>query len=189
MNVLFNILAHSIGSIFIGVLITIAGIALMFFIIRGWWKNSEFSPISFLVGGILFVLLSFQTILICGAITIKSYSEDVEKGINSIVENMPQDRELKQSEGQQILDNINKEWPLVGHYVNQAYFQGYTSDNIAKAMVDELNSHMNWFILRRFGWCLLFVVTGASAVIWSLSSHKGGRGIGKTPYTVSEDVF
>lgn len=188
MNILFNILAHSIGCIFAGVLIAISGIALMFFIIRSWWKDSDFSPISILVGGILFVFLSFQAILICGAITIKSYSDDLEEGINSIVENMPQDRDLKQSERQQILDNINKECPLAGYYVNQAYFQGYTSANIAESMVNELNSYMNWFILRRLGWCLLFVVIGASAVIKSLSSHNGGRNTRK-PYTVSEDVF
>lgn len=71
MSYLINILQYSIGSLFIGVLITLIGVCLMFYIVKSWRRGAEFSPGSFIVGAILFFFLSFQSVLLCGAITIK----------------------------------------------------------------------------------------------------------------------
>ena len=94
MEALFNILAHSLSSIFLGVFIAVAGVALMFFIIHLWWRNSNFTPLSFLVAFILFCLLSFQVVLICGAMTIKGYGDDIERTVNELVSQMPSDMQL-----------------------------------------------------------------------------------------------
>ena len=58
MGALFNILAHSIGSLFIGLLITFVGVSLMFFIIKSWRRGAQFSLLSFVVGLVLFCLLA-----------------------------------------------------------------------------------------------------------------------------------
>ncbi|MBO5631418.1 MAG: hypothetical protein J5965_20315, partial [Aeriscardovia sp.] len=71
MGAIFNILVHSLGSLFLGVLITLAGMALMMFIIKSWHKNREFTPLSLIVASVLFVILAFHSIIICGAVTIK----------------------------------------------------------------------------------------------------------------------
>ena len=155
-----------------GVLLTIIGIVLMFVLIRLWWRNCTFTPMSFVVGGILFFFLAFQAVLLCGAITIKSYSDDVENAINVMVDGLPEDVLFSTEDSQTILDNIGEEWPLVGYYVNMADFQGHTPATIAGAMVDELCSYMNWFILRRVGWCLLFVLVGAIIVIKTITIHN-----------------
>lgn len=73
-----NIFYHSLGSMLVGVVLTIIGIILMYVLIRLWWRNSTFSIASIVVGIILFFFLSFQSILLCGAITIKSYCDDVD---------------------------------------------------------------------------------------------------------------
>lgn len=59
MGALFNILTHSLGSIFLGIVIAVGGVVLMFFIIHSWWRNSNFTPLSFLIAFILFFLLSY----------------------------------------------------------------------------------------------------------------------------------
>ena len=165
MGALFNILAHSIGSLFIGLLITFVGVSLMFFIIKSWRRGALFSPLSFVVGAVLFCLLAFQSVLFCGAVTIKSYSDDVERAINGMVEGIPDGVAFSQADSQQLLDSISREWPLVGYYVNLADFSGHTPATIASAMADELRAFMNRFMLRRLGWCLLFVVVGAAVVL------------------------
>lgn len=169
MGALINIFMYSIGSIFLGILLTVLGIVLMFVLIRLWWKKGNFTPMSFLVGAILFFFLSFQSILLCGAVTIKSYCDDVEHAINRMVENVPDDVTFTQEDSQVLLDEISTEWPLVGYYVNLADFQGHTPVTIAQAMADELRSFMNYFILRRIGWSLLFVIIGAVIVIKTIS--------------------
>lgn len=169
MGALINILMYSMGSLLLGVLLTIIGIVLMFMLIRSWWRNSTFTLMSFVVGVILFFFLSFQAVLLCGAVTIKSYCGDVEKTINDLVSNVPQDIPFSTENSQQILDRISEEWPLVGYYVNMADFQGHTSATIGAAMADELRSYMNRFIWRRVAWSLCFVVVGAIIVIKTIS--------------------
>ena len=157
------------GSLLRGVFLTILGIVLMFVLIRSWWRDSTFTPMSFVVGGILFFFLAFQAVLLCGAVTIKSYCDDVEMAIDGMVANVPDDILFSTEDSQQILDRISEEWPLVGYYVNMADFQGHTSATIGSAMADELRSYMNWFILRRVCWSLAFVVVGAIIVIKTIT--------------------
>lgn len=162
---IFSILFSSIGNLIWGVLLTIVGIALMFLIIKSWRKDAYFAPSSYLVGMVLFLFLSFQSILMCGAITIKSGTDEIRASINRMVEDIPEGIPFSSSNSQQILDNICEEYPIVGEYVDWADFEGHDSSNIADAMVEELNSFLNWYILRRIGWSVLFVVIGAVIVI------------------------
>ncbi|HIZ32789.1 MAG TPA: hypothetical protein H9814_04470 [Candidatus Bacteroides merdigallinarum] len=176
MGALVNILMYSVGSLLLGVFLTIVGIVLMFVLIRSWWRDSTFTPMSFVVGGILFFFLAFQAVLLCGAVTIKSYCDDVETAINGMVAAVPDDIPFSTEDSQQILDRISEEWPLVGYYVNMADFQGHTSATIGAAMADELRSYMNRFILRRVCWSLVFVVIGAIIVIKTITrSHNRQR--------------
>lgn len=188
MGALANILMYSVGSLLLGVLLTIVGVVLMFVLIRSWWRNCTFTPMSFVVGFILFFFLAFQAVLLCGAVTIKSYCDDVENTINVMVDGFSEDVHFSAEDSQVILDNISRKWPLVGYYVNMADFQGHTPATIARAMADELRSYMNWFILRRIGWCLLFVVVGAVIVIKTITIHNNRlrRGMGRSSERVSD---
>lgn len=165
MEILFNIMSYSVGNLFLGILLTVIGIALMFFLIQSWFSNSTFTPISYITGVILFFLLSFQAILLCGAITIKSYCNDVEVTINDWVKNIPDDKQLTKESSQQILNQITEDWPLVGLFIGGADFTGHTPVDIAQSMTEKIHSFMNKFILHRIGWSLLFVVSAAFIVI------------------------
>lgn len=177
MGALFTIIEYSISNLFIGVFLTLIGLFLMYFIIGSWFKNKSFTVLSFIVGGILFFLLSFQSVLLCGAVTIKTYSEDVEAYINSAVSNISTDYTFDEENSQKLLELITEEKPLVGYFVGGADFTGHTPDSIAEAFVDELRSFMNKFILRRVAWSLAFVILGAVIVI---NSMEGGSGRSRT---------
>lgn len=180
---IFSILFNSIGNLIWGVLLTVVGIALMFLIIKSWRKDAEFSPASYLVGIVLFFFLAFQSILMCGAITIKSGADEILSYINRMVEDIPEGIPFSTSNSQQILDNICDEYPIVGEYVDWADFEGHDSSDIADAMVEELNSFLNWYILRRIGWSVLFVVIGAVAVIKSMPNIYRNRRASSRPAT------
>lgn len=175
MGALFNIMFHSAGSMLLGIFITIAGVSLMFFLVKSWRRDGGFTPQSFIVGAILFFLLSFQTILLCGAVTIKSYCDDVEMAVNDMVSAIPSDTRFSRQDSQLILERISTEWPLVGYYVNLADFHGHTPATIGKAMADELRSYMDWFIFRRVCWCLFFVVAGTFAVVKTMGNGTGKK--------------
>ena len=42
MGALFNIIVYSIENLILGVLLTVVGVAFMFFIIRSWYSNRAF---------------------------------------------------------------------------------------------------------------------------------------------------
>lgn len=178
---IFGILFSSIGNLIWGVLLTVIGIALMFLIIKAWRKDAYFSPASYIVAFVLFFFLSFQSILMCGAITIKSGTDEIRSYINRMVEDIPDDIPFSTSNSQQILDNICAEYPIVGEYVDWADFEGHDSSTIADAMAEELNSYLNWYILRRVGWSVLFVVIGAILILKTMD--KLGKMTKKAPST------
>ena len=60
MGALFQIVAYSIGNLFLGILLTVVGVILLFVLIQSWYRNSTFTPVSYIVGGILFLFLSFR---------------------------------------------------------------------------------------------------------------------------------
>ena len=58
MKAFFDIISFSTGCLFWGILIGIICMVLFFLLIKGWYKHAEASPATYLVGGILFILLS-----------------------------------------------------------------------------------------------------------------------------------
>lgn len=175
MGALFNIISYSIGNLFLGILLTAVGVALMFFLIRSWFSRRTFTPVSYVVGVILFFFLSYQAVLLCGAITIRSYSGDVEEAINGWVRSVPEYVTFDEENSQEILGLIQRDWPLVGYFVSGADFTGHTPLNIASAMVDELRICMTHYIWRRIGWSVLFVVVAAVVVIRTMEQADRGR--------------
>lgn len=178
MGALYTIVSYSLGNLFLGILLTVVGVGLMFFLIRSWFSNSSFTPFSYIMGFVLFLFLSFQAVLLCGAVTIKSYCDEVEVAINEWVRNLPDEVRFDKESSQQVLEQIQQEWPLVGYFVGGADFTGHTPVDIAHAMTEELHSFMNRFILRRIGWSLLFVVVGTFVVIKTMEHTRRQRNRG-----------
>jgi len=168
---IFSILFHSIGSLVYGVLLTAVGMALLFLLIKSWRKDAEFAPVSYIVGAVLFVFLAFQSVLLCGAITVKNSSHEISAYINRMVDDIPEYVEFSTSDSQQILDMVREEYPIVSHYFDWADFEGHNSSEIADAMVEVFNKNMNWYILRRIGWSLFFVMIGAMFVIKTMPNN------------------
>ena len=182
-SLVFDILRYAIGSMFLGVLFTILGVGLLFFLIKGFYPKSAFTPVSFIVGFILFFLLSFQSVFICGAFKVKSMAADIEVSINQYIPSSWKlsNQEISADDSQQIVENLDKEYPLFGCYIGWADFHGHTAANVAAAMVDEMHSFLNKFIWRRVGWSLLFIVLGTFIVIKTLDTYYGMTGKKRAP--------
>lgn len=169
---LFDILRYSFSSVFWGILIAIVCIALFVFLIKGWYKDATFSPISYVVGALLFLLLSFQCVLIVGSLKIIDMSDEYEIRISTIVENVysPSD-EVSMTQASDVIDTIIEEFPILKYYISGGEFTGFTAKELPHAMAQELRSFMRWYIFRRILWCMGFVLVGAFCVIKSLSRN------------------
>ena len=172
---LYDILNYSFSSIIWGLLIAIACMALFVFLIKGWYKDATFSPVSYIIGAILFIFLSFQCILIVGSLKIISMTDDYEQRITSIVESAysPSDM-VSMPQASDVIDTIIDEFPILEYYISGGEFSGYSASKLPHAIADELRSFMRWYIFRRLLWCLGFVIVGAICVIKSLSKNYQG---------------
>lgn len=173
---LFDILRYSFASAFWGILIAVACMALFVFLIKGWYKDATFSPISYVVGAILFLFLSFQCILIVGSLKIISMTDEYEQRISLIVEDSysPSDM-VSMPEASDVVDTIIDEYPILEYYISGGEFSGYSASQLPHVMADELRSFMCWYIFRRILWCLGFVIVGAICVIRSMSKTKNKK--------------
>ena len=172
---LFDILRYSFSSVIWGILIAVACMALFVFLIKGWYKDATFSPISYIIGAVLFLFLSFQCILIVGSLKIIDTSDYYEAEISRIVDSTYDDMdEISIGQSDEIIKEIINRFPLLHYYIGGGEFSGYTAKELPHAMADELRSFMRWYIFRRILWCLGFVIVGAVLAIRSLD-----RGIKK----------
>lgn len=169
--VLFEILRYSFSSVIWGVLIAISCMALFVFLIKGWYKDATFSPVSYLVGAVLFLFLSFQCVLIVGSLKIISMTDDYEQQITALVQSYSPKDEVSQAQASEVIDAIINEFPILEYYISGGEFSGYTASQLPAAIAQELRSFMRWYIFRRILWCLGFVTVGAFLVIRSLSKN------------------
>ena len=169
--ILFEILRYSFSSVIWGVLIAISCLALFVFLIKGWYKDATFSPVSYLVGAVLFLFLSFQCVLIVGSLKIISMTDEYEQQITALVQSYSPEDEVSQAQASEVIDAIIDEFPILEYYIGGGEFSGYTASRLPAAIAQELRSFMRWYIFRRMLWCLGFVAVGAYLVIRSLSKN------------------
>ena len=177
MSVLWDILQFSIGSLFWGVLIAAVCMLLFYLAIKGWWKNAAFTPVTYIVGAVLFVLLSVQCILICGAIKIISFTDVVEQRTEEILASRHVfNVEVPVSESEDIVQELLEEYPIFRNYFDYGYFEGYTVATLPAAVGDEIRNYLCEFIVRRLLWCLGFVVVSAFIAVKTISFNNGSGG-------------
>ena len=170
---LVDILRYSFSSVIWGILIAVACMALFVFLIKGWYKDATFSPVSYVVGAFLFLFLSFQCVLIVGSLKILDTTDYYETEIIRIVDSTYDAAdEVTMGQADDIIKTVVDRFPLLQYYIGGGEFSGFTAKELPHAMADELRSFMHWYIFRRILWCLGFVIVGAICVIRSMSKTR-----------------
>lgn len=181
---LFELLKFSFSSIVWGILITTICVGLFFFLIRGWYRNATFTPISYIIGFFLFLLLAFQCTMIVGAIKIINISPFYEMQIQQLVSTyFPPSQEVTRQESEQVINWLVTEYPILQHYFDSGEFTGYTAQQLPAVMGAEIRSFLRFYIVRRLLWCLAFVIVGAILVIRSIAKKYEKKYSNTSKYT------
>lgn len=190
---LFELLKLSFSSLIWGVLITILCLVLFFVLIKGWYRSATFTPLSYLIGAVLFLFLSFQSTMIVGGLKINSLSQEYYIQIESLVNHFyDADDSVSTQVSTKLVDKLIRENPILKYYIGWGEFSGYTASQLPQAVVSTLQTYIRWYIVRRLLWCLFFVGVGAFVVIRSMAiarrrphSYVGSRASRpvRTPYS------
>ena len=166
---LWNIIQYSISSLLGGVLTAIVCLALFVFIIKGWWKDAMFSIWSYIIGVVLFLLLSFQCTMIVGSLKIINTVDEYKAYFTEIVDNAYEGWEQVPADvAEAVIDKAIEECPLLEHYIGGGEFTGFSAKELPTAMTEELRSFMKAYIVRRLLWCLGFVLVAVALGIMTL---------------------
>lgn len=165
MGLLGVILEYAMDSMFMGVIFTLVGVGLLFFLIKGFYPKYTFSPISIIAGVVLFFMLSFHSILFCGAIKLKGMGDEVGNYLYVQASKFDDMYRFSTEESQYFCDLLREEYPLFASYIGSADFRGHTPSTLVEAWVDEMDSLLNAYMLRRIAWGLGFVVLGTFIVV------------------------
>ncbi len=172
-SVLADILKYSLSSLFWGIFIAAACMGLFVFLIKGWYKNAMFTPISYVIGGVLFLLLSFQCTFIVGALKIISTTDYYEAEVQTIMEQYYRPfQEISEEQADDAIQHLIADFPLLEHYISGGEFTGWNAEQLPHAIAEEMRSFMRNYIIRRLLWCLGFVVVGAVAVIKTMDLQR-----------------
>lgn len=173
-----NILTYSIGSLFWGILIAFACIGLFLFLIKGWYKDAYFNLISYIIAGILCIILIYNCTIICGAIAMKSDLNFFEALIAQAINLSFSDYDMivNQETSNEILQQAIKKHPILNYYIGSGDFSGWKLSELPHVMAETLKSYLNKLILRRVLWSLGFVIIGAILATKTISrSGRSGK--------------
>lgn len=174
MDKLVYIFHYAISSMFIGVILTILGILCFFLLIKGWYKDRTFNGASIAIGVVLFFSLCIQNILLCGTIHIIRMEDTLVDRMTEYVHPYIKggDNYMERNDVDDLLfKGLANDYPIIFCYVGVSDFRGYRASEIPQVTIDTLNQYCYWYIARRIGWSLLFVIICAVVVIKTMERN------------------
>ena len=176
-SILSDIIKYASGSLVVGCLITALGVFLLFFLIRGFYPKSTFSPLSVLTGIVLAILLAIEMVPMCGAISLKWMINDYERHIDSFVSEYAKSTAMpiSRQESMRLFEMASEEFPLVNQLIEYAYVEGGNAASVASDIASAVNEELNEFVWEAIGWSLLYIIIAAFIVIKTLHSYKEAK--------------
>ncbi|MDO4160250.1 MAG: hypothetical protein Q4D41_07330 [Prevotellaceae bacterium] len=174
MGLFFDIIGFSASSLLWGLLIALVCVVLFAFIIKGWWKNAMFTPPTYIIGFVLFVLLAIQFTLIIGSIKIINKTEYYEQEITSVINSINIENTTTQ-QTDSIIKELKSEYPIIENYINEADYHGKSLAQMPHTIALNIKSYLKSYILRRMLWALGFIIVGIICTIKSISVGNGTR--------------
>ncbi len=167
---IYDLLKYSVGSILIGVGVTVLVVGVMFFVISKCYPRRSYSPLSLVVGAILVLFLGFRMITLCGALGLKSMCGDFETYVSGLVSAVRGDLPVSLSEGEaaEIISSATERFPVLSTIAGEDAFAGGDIPNIAGRVVAAVNAYLNQIITGSLWWSLIYIAIASALVIFTL---------------------
>ena len=179
--IFFSILQFAASSLFWGVLMAVAMLALFIFIVRGWWKDALFTVWTYVASVLLGILRAFQCTLMVGAIKLKSTCDVFEEKLTQIVEaaHYHAGEIVSPEASADMFNQLMEEYPLISNYVGAIagsedgingsgyiYGENYTARDMPHGLIEYFRGLLTDYIMRRIYWSLGFaIVLGIIAIL------------------------
>lgn len=175
----FSLLSTAFSCAIYGIIVTAAIIAILYVVLKSISRNIVHTPVFFITGIVLAILLLIQTSLMIGAIHAKEAADSAEIYLNQLLEDSYGTVGAKDS--QRVLDIVTEEFPIIGTYFGVADFSGHDASDLSSSMHETMISYLNSYIWHRVWWILgIIIVSCIIVMLFDKRSPTTGRPIKKT---------
>lgn len=171
----FSLLTTMFSSVFYGLVLTVAVMAVLYLLLKSFSKSIVRTPVFFVIGVILAMLLVVNCSMLIGAIQAKGLADSAEMLLNQLVCGMGGMVNVRDS--QLAMDAVAEELPLLGVFANLADFSGVEVSELPAAMHQAIVDYLNSYIWRRVGWIVGFIVV---ACLLAMFFDKKALGTGRS---------
>lgn len=176
MGIFFSLFSEAFSCVGYGLLIAAFLVATLYFLLSTASKGIVRSIPFWISMVVLFFAAWINMSVMVGAIKVNSATTAMEMWLNQYLYNLEGIADIRSS--QEIGDLLNKEFPILGSYVNLFDFSGYSLRELPSAIAEAVREEMGSQIWSNILWTLAFIV---ATVIISLYfdrgdvEHAGGR--------------
>ena len=161
--IFFSLFSTALSSIFYGLVITAVVMALLYAILRYASKGIVQTPVFFVTGAVLSVLLLIQTSLMVGAMQAKDAADAAEIYLNQLLENSY--GTVSAQDSQKVMDAVTDEFPIIGSFIDMANFAGHDVQDLASSMYETMVDYLSSYIWHRVWWIIGIIVVACVVVV------------------------
>lgn len=184
------IIGHIFSSILWGLVSATAVTALVAYAVKAANASRTITLAGWCAALVMAVLVGFQTTLMAEAIKAKSVVTDIKDTISSLAAEADEftDAASTAADMEDKIDALRKDYPFIGLFVDVDNISAENAKDYAESVSNNARSFLNWYIVRRIGWGLLFTLLGAGAIA-SLSHTASSRRAYKSDYRSQRDTY
>lgn len=167
--VFFSLFSTAFSSIFYGVIATAAIMAVLYVVLKSISKGIVNTPVFFITGAVLAILLVIQSSLMIGAVQAKDAVDSAKIYLDQLLESSY--GTVGAQDSQKVLEAVTTEFPLLGTYFGFADFSGNDVSELSESMHETMTDYLNSYIWHRVWWMLGIIV--AACVIVCMFEKNG----------------
>ena len=162
--VFFSLISTAFSSLFYGSIVTAVIMVLLYAVLKAVSRSIVQTPVFYVTGVVLAVLLLVQTSLMIGAIQAKSTLDAAEIYLTQLLEDTS--GAVSAQDSQHILDALTDEIPIIGSFIDVANFSGQEVEDLPAAMCTTMRDDLSSYIWRRVWWTLGIIAVACVLVIF-----------------------
>lgn len=160
---LISLFNTALTSIIYSIIVTATIMAMLYFILKSISRNMVHTPVFYITGIIVSMLLIVQFSLMIGAIQAKEATDSAKIFLTQMLENAS--GRVTAQESQKVMDALTESYPIIGVYLNLADFSGHDASELADSMCETMNSYLSSYIWYRVLWSLCIIMVGCLVVM------------------------
>lgn len=152
----FSLLSTAASSFFYGIVVTAVIMAVLYAVLRSLSRGIVQTPVFYITGVILAILLIIQFSMMIGAMQAKDAADSAKIYISQLVEGY--NGTVSAQDSQKVMDAVTERFPVVGSFLNIADFSGHDISELPETMHETMTNYLSSYIWHRVWWILGIIV-------------------------------